>query len=65
MKNIGKCKGDELPNQENARPSAGELTDGELKAVNGGGGQIQQTLSSMVSDVIKNFGASIQNTGRA
>ena len=57
MENVGKCKRAELPNQENGQCSAGELTDGELKAVNGG--------SSMISEVIKNFGGALQSTGRA
>ena len=46
-----------------------ELTEAEIDAVSGGAtetaeAQIQQTLSSMVSEVIKNFGAAMQSVAR-
>ena len=48
-----------------------ELTEAEVDAVSGGSmddvkaeAQMQQMLSSMVSDVIKNFGAAMQSLAR-
>ena len=45
-----------------------DLKDDELDAISGGDVkaelQIQQTLSSMVSDVIKNFGGAMQAAAR-
>ena len=45
-----------------------DLKDDELDAISGGDvkaeSQIQQTLSSMVSDVIKNFGGAMQAAAR-
>jgi hypothetical protein len=46
---------------------SGVLTIDELEAVAGGSkaeAQIQSTLSSMVSEVIKNFGAALQTAAR-
>jgi hypothetical protein len=44
------------------------LKDDELDAVSGGDfkaeSQVQQTLSSMVNDVIKNFGGAMQTAAR-
>jgi hypothetical protein len=57
-----------------SKPISLELTDDELGAVSGGDSamesvkaesQIQQTLSSMVNDVIKNFGGALQSAARA
>jgi hypothetical protein len=46
------------------------LTDIELDLIVGGAAskaeaQIQQTLSSMISEVIKNFGSALQTAARA
>jgi hypothetical protein len=45
-----------------------DLKDDELDAISGGDvkaeSQIQQTLSTMVSDVIKNFGGAMQAAAR-
>jgi hypothetical protein len=53
-----------------SKPISLDLTDDELDAVSGGDSdiraesQIQQTLNSMVSDVIKNFGGALQSAAR-
>ena len=48
-----------------------ELTEAEIDAVSGGSmddvkaeAQIQQMLSSMISEVIKNFGQALQSAAR-
>ena len=44
------------------------LNDNELNAVCGGAkaeAQIMQTLSSMISDIMKNFGQALQTAARA